>query len=318
MLRYAARLPYEEAADVLEDSTHVKVSAKEIELIAAEEGERIREAERADLEHFYEEEGWVEEEAKAKNKKPELICIEVDGTIVNSRENEGGMEGKIAVIYEGKQRIGKHRWRLVSRSYVGTYYDIDTLGRMAYRRAFRKGIEQAILVIVKGDGAKWIKSFWRRYIPQAIFVLDWWHLCKELWKALGKAVELGDRRRERLRQRLKGALWRGKVDRVLWALRIVQAYLKDEEAQEAIGSLAGYIDDNREGIRYPELEELGVNIGTGPVEKSIDLTICRRQKQRGMSWLRDKADRLLALRLMLLNGTWDDYWSKRKNLALAA
>jgi hypothetical protein len=318
MLRYAARLPYEEAADAVGDSTHVKVSAKEIELLAAEEGRRIREAERADLEHFYEEEGWVEEEAEVKDKRPALMCIEVDGTMVNSRENEGGMEGKIAVIYEGKQRIGKHRWRLVSRSYVGTYYDIDTLGRMVYRRAFRKGIEQAILVIVKGDGARWIKSFWRRYIPQAIFVLDWWHLCKEVWRGLGKAVELDDRRRKRLGQKLKEALWRGKVERVLWSLRILQAYLKDEEAQEAIGSLAGYIDGNREGIRYPELEKLGVDVGTGPVEKSIDLTICRRQKQRGMSWRRDRADRLLALRLMLLNGTWDDYWSKRITLAWAA
>jgi hypothetical protein len=89
MLPYAARQPYEEAADAVEASTHVKVSAKEMELIVAEEGGRIREAEGGDLAHFHEEEGWVEEEAEVMARvinwlQPSIglrqVCMAIDAT----------------------------------------------------------------------------------------------------------------------------------------------------------------------------------------------------------------------------------------------
>jgi hypothetical protein len=52
--------------------------------------------------------------------------------------------------------------------------------------------------------------------------------------------------------------------------------------------------------------------GSGPVEKTVDITVARRFKKRGMSWYRRNANPLLKLRLLKLNEEWDSYWGERR------
>jgi len=39
-------------------------------------------------------------------------------------------------------------------------------------------------------------------------------------------------------------------------------------------------------------------------------TVGRRMKHRGMGWTERGADAILCLRLLHLNGHWDDYWDR--------
>ena len=55
--------------------------------------------------------------------------------------------------------------------------------------------------------------------------------------------------------------------------------------------------------------------GSGPVEKTVDITVARRLKRRGMNWHRDGANPLLKLRLLKLNGEWENYWTQRRQEA---
>ncbi|MEK7398631.1 MAG: hypothetical protein AAB116_16990 [Candidatus Poribacteria bacterium] len=41
-------------------------------------------------------------------------------------------------------------------------------------------------------------------------------------------------------------------------------------------------------------------------------SICRRMKLRGMRWSRDKADNVLNIRILILNGEWNEFWKKHK------
>ena len=85
---------------------------------------------------------------------------------------------------------------------------------------------------------------------------------------------------------------------------------------------AGSIEDERkieETIHYIETNQDWISnipkvdgYGSGPVEKTVDITVARRLKRRGMSWYKNGANPLLKLRLLRLNGDWDSYWSKRK------
>lgn len=52
--------------------------------------------------------------------------------------------------------------------------------------------------------------------------------------------------------------------------------------------------------------------GSGPIEKTVDITVAKRFKKRGMSWYKKGANPLLKLRLLKLNGEWDAYWQKRR------
>jgi len=66
---------------------------------------------------------------------------------------------------------------------------------------------------------------------------------------------------------------------------------------------------------YAARREAGETIGSGAVEKGVDVVVNRRLKgHRGMRWWRLRADGVVALRLALLN----DEWEQRLAAALAA
>lgn len=52
--------------------------------------------------------------------------------------------------------------------------------------------------------------------------------------------------------------------------------------------------------------------GSVPVEKTVDITVSRRFKKRGISWYSNNANPLLKLRLLELNKEWDHYWKERE------
>ena len=54
----------------------------------------------------------------------------------------------------------------------------------------------------------------------------------------------------------------------------------------------------------------GYPVGSGSVEKAVDIVINRRVRcRRGMRWWRDNADSVVALRTLMLNDDWDILWS---------
>ena len=57
-------------------------------------------------------------------------------------------------------------------------------------------------------------------------------------------------------------------------------------------------------------------IGSAHVEKANDLIVARRQKNRGMQWSEQTSDALAALRTLMLNGGWEQYWQQREVLPL--
>jgi hypothetical protein len=52
--------------------------------------------------------------------------------------------------------------------------------------------------------------------------------------------------------------------------------------------------------------------GSGPMEKTVDITVARRFKRRGMSWRPARVNPLLKLRFLKLNGEWNQYWQERQ------
>ena len=76
--------------------------------------------------------------------------------------------------------------------------------------------------------------------------------------------------------------------------------------------LADYIERNKEGIWYQEAREKGIPIGAGSADKTGDILICRRMKLRGMRWTRVNADNVLNIRILVLNGEWDEFWETYK------
>ncbi len=302
----AAGWSFEVAQGVLEDLCKVKISHETVRQVANDEGQQLIEEQ-------------VGKAAETVNKKPqikmqeevEFVCVEMDGGYVHSRENQADMEGKVGLIYSKRERVGKDRYRLTDKRLVVSFAGSERLGRLCYVEAKEKGIEVAKKKAVLGDGAKWIWQQKDEHFADAKAILDLYHLKRAVWDGL-KNVELPEGGRGIMGRGIVEALEAGRVD--VASVFIEGLIEASDVGKEELGELLGYVRNNQAAIPcYAEMKEQGYPIGSGAMEKQVDLVLNRRMKgKRGMSWTRDGADRIAALRALRLNRDWRQHWDKRK------
>ena len=75
----------------------------------------------------------------------------------------------------------------------------------------------------------------------------------------------------------------------------------------ALTEFAGYLTTLTPAIpNYAERRAAGERIGSGGIEKGVDVVVNRRLKgRRGMRWWRARIESMLAVRVALLNDAWD-------------
>ena len=86
---------------------------------------------------------------------------------------------------------------------------------------------------------------------------------------------------------------------------------------DSLRELMTYVSNNADWIGdYDRLRSEGYPVGSGAVEKAVDIVINRRLKgRRGMSWKRVCADQVVALRVLTLNNDWDSMWHTNNTAA---
>jgi hypothetical protein len=77
--------------------------------------------------------------------------------------------------------------------------------------------------------------------------------------------------------------------------------------RERLGDVIDYLTGHRGRLRYHALRRDDLPIGTGVIEGAIRNLIRVRLDGPGMRWSRDRAEHVLHLRCILLNGQWDAF-----------
>ena len=168
-----------------------------------------------------------------------------------------------------------------------------------------------------GDGARWIARFFTEWLSSwtaTEMILDWYHLAKKC-SDFASMICRGSLARKKLLGQLFYYLWRGETQHVL---SILQDYRSQAKNVEVLDSLIEYLTDRLLFLpNYKQRRENRQFIGSGFVEKANDLIVSRRQKNQGMHWSQDVSDGLAALKTIMLNQGWDQYWQQSKVLSLA-
>ena len=134
-------------------------------------------------------------------------------------------------------------------------------------------------------------------------MLDFWHLAEHISRALGEE-------HKRAANNWIGEIRKKKsAEKLLSRIKSLYYRIRDPDRQEKLGDLYDYVKSNEEGIdNCNKVNCLGAS---GAIEKSVDISVARRFKRRGMSWLPPGLSSLLALRVLKLNGEWNNYWKLR-------
>ena len=196
---------------------------------------------------------------------------------------------------------------------MGTFSDLERFKWDMIAEIYKRsgGNLDGVEVIVRGDGASWIKGFREEHLPKSRYILDHHHLCEKVKERLGSVIE--DRMKYRKSvEELMGLLNSGKVDTALSYIEGLSKGYRKKEKLKTLIRLSCYIERNRDGIWYDKAKRQGISIGSGSADKAGDIVISRRMKLRGMRWSQYGSDAVENIRIMVLNGEWDEFWSKYK------
>jgi hypothetical protein len=160
-------------------------------------------------------------------------------------------------------------------------------------------------IVAITDGAREIRvRLLSIFAEGLVIILDWYHLGKKLRELMSMIARNKQEKSEHLKF-LFYNLWRGETQKSLDYLNSQVKARNPKKLEELIGYLEKHRD---EIINYQRRQQAGKSIGSGRMEKGVDLVVGHRQKKKGMSW-RPLGSRALAiLKVVELNGQWQKIW----------
>jgi len=157
-----------------------------------------------------------------------------------------------------------------------------------------------------GDGASWITNqVDLKFGPQAKYLVDFSHLCEYLSAAAD--VVAGPEKAVWMEEKkiwLKDNRWPD----VLETLRpcLESETVPDEKAP--VRACYRYISNRPNFLDYKGALAAGLPIGSGEIESAHRYVIQVRLKIAGAWWKMENVAKMIALRVMRINGQWEDYW----------
>src|SRR4029450_741545 len=267
---------------------------------------------------------------------PPTLYLGIDGTGVPMRASElNGRSGKqpdgsaktrevkLCTIWSAESRDAEDRpvRDEGSVSYTAAIESAATLDtdevpsaftQRVSREASRRRFTQAERTVVIGDGAPWIWKIAQELFPRAIQIVDRFHVKQNL-STLSKAVYGSDSpQAHRWARRRHDELDVGRFSDLLRA--VSRHSTNSEEARKCFQ----YLRRNRDRMRYPHFEALGLCTSSGVVEAGCKLFVAPRLKRPGMHWTLRGSNAIIALRCSRLSVRFQDFWERRAEASKAA
>jgi len=121
---------------------------------------------------------------------------------------------------------------------------------------------------------------------------------------MGMIAEDKDTKRHYLKEILP-QLWCGQLSKVISYLQNQVRARSPDSLQELLTYLKKH---DSEIIDYRRRQQAGKTIGSGRVEKGVNVVVGHRQKNKGMSWSERGSRALAILKVVELNGKWQQLW----------
>jgi hypothetical protein len=168
------------------------------------------------------------------------------------------------------------------------------------------GQDRPVICLLDGERALWDAQ--RVYFPEAVGILDLFHVLERLWAVAHCFHKEGsDEARQFVEYRLRDLL-QGRVGYVIGGLR---KRLRTEKLsgpkQQVVKSAVEYLANNRAHMRYDEYLASGYPIGSGVAEGACRHLVKDRMEQTGMRWTVEGAQAMLHVRALYLNDQWEDF-----------
>jgi hypothetical protein len=188
----------------------------------------------------------------------------------------------------------------------------------ATKRGFGPDTTKTVQVVL--DGAKGLKDNLEPLFPRAIFTVDVCHVVEKLWDLGHRFHKEGSEELKAQVTEWKELLYAGRaaelVERLHGLLREVPNHGPGTKGKrKTLARVIGYLEPRVAMMRYAEWREQDLVIASGQVEGAVRHVVGERLDCAGMRWIPGRAEALLQLRCIELNGDWEAFiaWSDQQN-----
>ena len=238
-------------------------------------------------------------------------------------KSKNGKEVSVVVMYTLKRGDDGKLHGPINKKLYATFAGRKAAALWARAEATKRGFgpDTTKTVQIVLDGAKGLKHQLEPLFPKAIFTLDVCHVVEKLW-ALGHHFHAeGSEELKAWVEDLKTLVYAGQAKELIERLeKLLRETPKNgpgtKGRRTALASLLGYLEPRVEMMRYGEWIEKDLVIASGQVEGAVRYLVGERFDCAGMRWTQAKAEALLHLRCIELNGDWQKYvaWFQGKTL----
>ncbi len=240
-------------------------------------------------------------------KKKKTLYIEADGAAVNTRVKENNTtwkENKLAIffsdsdIYRRKEDANK----ILHKEYISFLGSVDTFRILLFSKAVEMRYFEYEQIVFLSDGATWLRNMISELFPEAIQILDKYHLIENIYQ-YGKFIFKDDMKKvERFKKKIIDYCYSREYNKIQKELKKYQ----NITIPSTICNLPVYLENNKDKIDYSTYEKNGWFIGSGAIESSNKTVVQLRTKQAGMRWSVVGANAMITLRCYVESNHWDE------------
>jgi Uncharacterised protein family (UPF0236) len=231
-------------------------------------------------------------------------------------KSKNGKEVVVVVMYTLKRGDDGQLHGPLNKKVYGTFRGRRAAAQWARAEATKRGFgpDTTKTVQIVLDGAKGLKHKLEPLFPKAIFTLDVCHVVEKLWTLGRHFHKEGSAALEAWVEELKELVYAGRVVRLVDRLKELWRQTSrhgpgTKTRRECLRRLINYVSSRSDMMLYDEWMKQDLVIASGQVEGAVRQLIGERLDCAGMRWVQGKAQAVLQLRCIELNGDWETFVS---------
>ena len=172
------------------------------------------------------------------------------------------------------------------------------------------GQDRPVICLMDGERSLWDAQ--GAFFPEAVGVLDLFHVLERVWGVAHCVHKEGSDEAEAYVEERLRELLEGRAGAVIEEFRrcIARQHLRGNKRQ-VVKSAIEYLENNREHLKYDEYLAAGYPIGSGVAEGACRHLVKDRLEQTGMRWTVAGAQAMLHVRALYLNDQWEEFLEHR-------
>ena len=240
-------------------------------------------------------------------------------------KSKNGKQVTVVVMYtlrkEGGLLLGPLN-RRVYASFGPKKHAFEYARREAERRGFGPGTQRTVQLLTDGDPDlhRGVDVYFSAAdYPNRVVTVDVVHVLEKLWDAGRARYREGSDALAAWVRTQEDRLYADDVAAVLaelrcWLDETPKTGPGNKGRRERLGNAIRYLGDRSDKMAYGTCRARDLEVGTGQVEGAVKYVVAKRCDHGGMRWIRQRAQAVIQLRCIDVNGHWREFatWALRR------